>query len=310
MEAAEPIIKLNTPESIKDESKIYFITQLIIKKEKEDYILKFGTKVNDLIIKVINENSKNIFYYQKSYSKSELKNISMIFSFYSSINDIISFLKVLKYDIEEKEDFLIIKFNVYMPNGEPKLIELNLQKILRNSNDLINYLLEEINSMKININKIETNTKTEIENLKKDNIKLQKEVEELKDQNKKLLEKNNKLILLNEDKYKIYIDSKIIESVNSINHIIEYIKESDKSFNFKEMKLLYRGSRDGDRTKKCHELCDNKKNVLILIQSDTGYMFGGYSKIGFKTNNKFDHWKIDNNCFLFSVNLKKNIYCN
>ena len=34
-------------------------------------------------------------------------------------------------------------------------------------------------------------------------------------------------------------------------------------------------------------------------------MFGGYSKIGFKTNNIRDEWKIDNNCFLFSVNLKK-----
>ena len=153
--------------------------------------------------------------------------------------------------------------------------------------------------MKININKIETNTKTEIENLKKDNIKLQKEVEELKEQNKKLFEKNNKLILLAEESNKIYIDSKIIKSMNSISHIIEYIKENDKSFNFKEMKLLFRGSRDGDRTKTCHELCDNKKNILILIQSDTGYMFGGYSKIGFKTNNNFDQWKIDNNCFLF-----------
>ena len=229
----------------------------------------------------------------------------MIFSFYNSINDIIIFLKDLKYEIEEKNDNLIIKFNVYMPNGAPKLIELNLQKILTSKNDLVNYLLEEIKSMKNNIKNIEMSTKTEIESLKNSNIKLQKEISDLKEQNKKLLEKNNKLILFIENLNKIYLDSKIIESINSINFIIEYIKENNKLFNFKEIKLLYRGSRDGDRTKTCHELCDNKKNVLIIIQSDTGYMFGGYSKIGFKTNNIRDEWKIDNNCFLFSVNLKK-----
>ena len=69
----------------------------------------------------------------------------------------------------------------------------------------------------------------------------------------------------------------------------EDIKEADKSFKFKNLKLLYRGSRDGDRTKTCHQLCDNKQNVLIIMQSDTGHIFGGYSKIGFKVNNNCDY---------------------
>ena len=41
------------------------------------------------------------------------------------------------------------------------------------------------------------------------------------------------------------------------------------------------------------------------MKSDSGYIFGGYSKIGYKTNNKKDEYKIDNNCFLFSFNLTK-----
>ena len=40
------------------------------------------------------------------------------------------------------------------------------------------------------------------------------------------------------------------------------------------------------------------------MKSETGYIFGGYSKIGFKTNNNWAY-EIDNNCFLFSLNLKK-----
>ena len=53
-----------------------------------------------------------------------------------------------------------------------------------------------------------------------------------------------------------------------------------------------------------HELCDNKQNVLIVIKSDNGCLFGGYSKIGFKTNEKMEE-KIDNHSFLFSITKQK-----
>ena len=40
------------------------------------------------------------------------------------------------------------------------------------------------------------------------------------------------------------------------------------------------------------------------MKSDTDNIFGGYSKIGFKASDKTTYL-IDNNCFLFSINLKK-----
>jgi hypothetical protein len=132
----------------------------------------------------------------------------------------------------------------------------------------------------------------------------QSEINNLKENNKNYKNEN---IQLWEEIYKLklyHIDSKIIESKDNINFILDYIKQNDQSFNFNNIKLLFRGSRDGDRTKTCHELCDNKQNVLIIMKSETGYIFGGYSKVGFKINNNFDY-KIDNNCFLFSLNLKK-----
>ena len=100
-----------------------------------------------------------------------------------------------------------------------------------------------------------------------------------------------------------YLDSNIT-SISSINFLLDYIRNTDKTFNFNEINLLYRGSRDGDRTKTCHQLCDNKQNVLIIMRSDTGHIFGGCSKIGFKVKSNFE-WKIDNNSFLFSLDLKK-----
>ena len=107
------------------------------------------------------------------------------------------------------------------------------------------------------------------------------------------------IILLKES-----FNSKIIDSIYSINFIFYHIKENDKSLNFNNIKLLYRASRDGDSTKTCHKLCDNKQNVLIIIKSDIGYIFGGYSKIGFKTSKNFDV-ENDNHSFLFSLDLKR-----
>ena len=216
-------------------------------------------------------------------------------------------MKNLKFAIDEKDESLILKFNIFLPDGKNKLIELELKKQLMDINQIVKNLFEEIKSIKANMQKKisnlkqdslnrELNYKKELSDLKKENKKLWNEINKLKD-----TKEENKII---EENKICNFDSKIIDSINKIDFILNYIRDNDKSFNFKEIKLLYRGSRDGDRTKTCHKLCDNKKNILIIMQSDIGYIFGGYSSIGFKINNSWDY-KIDNKCFLFSINLKK-----
>ena len=41
---------------------------------------------------------------------------------YKSISDVISFIKKLKFDIEEKNDELIIKFHIFTPDGENQIL--------------------------------------------------------------------------------------------------------------------------------------------------------------------------------------------
>ena len=154
--------------------------------------------------------------------------------------------------------------------------------------------------------------KEEINNNKKEILKFESQINILKEENKQLWDKINKLeqLLNNSNKVNlnpltnIGIDSKIFKSINDLDFILNYIKLNDKNFSFSSLKLLFRGSRDGDSVKKCHELCDNKKNVLEVIKSDSGYIFGGYCKIGFKINENWEY-KIDNDSFIFSFNLKK-----
>ena len=304
MEAAEPI-QFITPKPQIDNEKIDFIEELKAIKGNENYTIQFGLKENknELTIKVISENSKDIYYFQQSYTLYVLQNLSKIFALYETVKEIILFLKNLKFEIEERNENLILKFNAFLPDGKSKLIELELKKNLVDVNQVIKNLFEEIKFIKINMQKEkqdclnrELNYKKEISDLKEENKKLWNEINKLKNSKEK-----NKII----EENKIYnFDSKIIDSINKIDFILNYIRDNDKSFNFKEIKLLYRGSRDGDRTKTCHQLCDNKRNILIIMQSDIGYIFGGYSSIEFKINNSWDY-KIDNKCFLFSINLRK-----
>ena len=75
-------------------------------------------------------------------------------------------MKNLNYEIEEKSDDLIIKFNVFTPDGKSKSIELNLEKKLFDNNHLIQYLLEEIKSIKQNMKYLEEKSEEERKILK------------------------------------------------------------------------------------------------------------------------------------------------
>ena len=107
MEALDPILT-ETKEPIFDDRSINFIDELEINKE---YKIKFGITENCkelIIIKVIPENYKEIFYYQKAYTIHELQKLSEIFAIYKNTKELISFLKDRQFKIEEKNEVLNI----------------------------------------------------------------------------------------------------------------------------------------------------------------------------------------------------------
>ena len=333
MEATKPIeVKKPGNENMK---KINFIEEIIINCNNKEYKIQFGenesSNKKEIIIKAALNNINELFYFQNKFDINEFQNFSKIFCMYENPKEIISFLKNLKYEIIEKNDNLILKFNVFLPNGDCKSIELNLKKKLLDQKIIIDNLLkenkilkDEISILKINI----SNNHNENISLIEENKKLWDEINKMKEIITKInIEKpisqfmwpaptmgQTQLPLIEKT-----FDSKIINSLGEIDFILDYIKKNDKELSFKKIVLLYRGSRDGDDTQICHNLCDHKKNVLIIIKSDIGYIFGGYSKIGFEAyNNNECVYKIDNNCFLFSKNLKtiypvvqnKEVICN
>ena len=76
-----------------------------------------------------------------------------------------------------------------------------------------------------------------------------------------------------------FIDSTILKKNEKrkeyINKIIEWSE-------FKSMKLLYRGTRDGMTSKNFHDKCDNKGKTICLFLNEKENIFGRYSSISWR----------------------------
>ena len=223
MEEAPPII-CETEEPKVDSKETNSFEEVKIKQENEEYRIKFETKGNGLIIKVVSESSKEIIHYQQYYNLYDLQKI-LIFSAYKYVNDIINVLKELKMEIEKKNNEIIIKFNAFMQNGQKRFIKLNLKRYILNDKEMVKYALDEIISIKNNMknkeeiyNEEKIKNENEIKNLKEiiskaeakisklelDNMNYKNEISNLKNENGKLWKEINQIKLNNINQYDSY----------------------------------------------------------------------------------------------------------
>ena len=185
--------------------------------------------------------------------------------------------------------------NYYLPSNYPnklskefldkkilKLKKYRSKKILNNNGD--NTPIDNINTYDISENNNENKNKTNIcalvdnfiENVKKNMKSKLPEFEE------DSLIKNSSII-------------KNFDEVSLIGDMISHLKS-------KKYRLIYRGTRDGDSANRFHLQCDNFNNLIVLIETQKGLRFGGFTSNRFKGSS---HMKFDNNAFLFSLDLKK-----
>ena len=157
---------------------------------------------------------------------------------------------------------------------------------------------------------------TELENKIKENEKIKNEqitniLERLQilEEKEKKREKEEKEKKEKEDKENMLKDIKesSICNNNEISFFIDKLKMHEKFLNKNiGFKLLFKSSKDGDKLSKLHDKCDNIQSVLLLIKTNKGIRFGGYTEVGF--NNKGNEVN-DNKAFIFSLD-KKTIYIN
>ena len=96
-------------------------------------------------------------------------------------------------------------------------------------------------------------------------------------------------------KVKTKFDSLILKESNRVD---EFIKKIYEWSGYNNMKLLYRGTRDGMDHNYFHNKCNNQGPTLSLFKNDKGNIFGGYASTDWTSSNSY---KSAPDCFIFTL---------
>ena len=66
--------------------------------------------------------------------------------------------------------------------------------------------------------------------------------------------------------------------------------------------MIFQATKDDKNASDFHKKCDGIISILIFIKTTKGVIFGGYTKKGFKSREKYI---VDNKAFLFFISNKK-----
>ena len=75
--------------------------------------------------------------------------------------------------------------------------------------------------------------------------------------------------------------------LNESNRVDEFLKKIYEWSGCNNMKLLYRGTRDGMGSNYFHNKCDNKGPTISLFKNEKGNIFGGYASIDWTSCNNY-----------------------
>ena len=100
----------------------------------------------------------------------------------------------------------------------------------------------------------------------------------------------------------LIIDSEILLESKREKEFVDKILEWS---GYKNMELIYRGTRDGTTSLKFHEKCDNQGPTICLYKNEKGYIFGGYASVSWSTTIN-GYYKAPD-CFIFTLTNIHNI---
>ena len=232
----------------------------------------------------------------------------------------------IKFDIWSTAIILFYMLCGYLP-FEDKNNDILLNKILEcnvefpeflseESKDLIKRILIPDPDKRISIKEIKNhifylkgekffNSKFKIQKKLKENFKNLNEVIKL-DKNS-LNTNNNKEEILNKETLFLTKEGRIIFKNGLLRGIIHKYSEIENVINkiqdilLKKVKfnLVYKAFDIGDKAKTFHEKCDKLSMSLVVIETDNGVRFGGFTTRSWKGNMI---QKKDNNAFVFNLN--------
>ena len=186
--------------------------------------------------------------------------------------------------------------------------QINQMNLARQQKDEISMLrekVEELNKNNVQIDEKEMLRRKleELENLK---LKYEQEIRTIKNQNSIIqessgLEKNQHIF--EEKTQQISVKGDIIHNTDELELITRKINKANKKIT---LNLLYKATVDSDKAQAFHEKCDEAQSSLVLVETDKGKRFGGFTTCSWE-GECID--KKDENAFVFSLD-KMMIYEN
>ena len=273
--------------------------------KKDNIAYKLRTSIIDgKYIRIVCNPKNQKYGYINTFSKEDLMKINFIFSSFSNIRQIQDeFDKCIltqKVSLFHNRTLFDIFFYITQNNKTEK-IPLKLiyeTEFISNKENKKNY-----NDILIEIEKEIIIMAKEQENMKNKVDRILSEFEDINDKNDNETNNSKSQIYFNERKLKNYIKSSILKTQEEYNLIKNKLLSKRKSQICKNInnKLLYKASKDSDKVNIFHQKCDNKKNTIILIETDKGNKFGGFTTQTWEGNTN----KKDENAFLFSLDKLK-----
>ncbi|KAJ5067103.1 hypothetical protein M0811_13253 [Anaeramoeba ignava] len=140
---------------------------------------------------------------------------------------------------------------------------------------------------------------------------LKKEKEnENENQEENQIQNQNQIQNENENKIE-FKDSEIINDNRYVQKLQEWINDNDF---FSKMKKGFSAKRDGFNCENWHKAVDNKGKTLVVIKTKQNFIFGGFTKVGWKKNKSksnqkdtqfYDGYINDSDAFIFSLRNNK-----
>ena len=294
---------------------------LVIPSIKNGYLtLCIKTKIN-----------KNVFLYKTELNIEDFHDLSVYFTKFETIEEVLDDLhyrfqnNLIK--LTNKGQHLHLDYNIKVQNQNVLIPLIKCEyEPYEDRNKFLNeeYYLNERNRINDNYNNnLNDQFNNENELMKEEILKLKNEVSLVNQTNNELIMNQNNLIqkintLENElghvytnkndiNNIPININSLFPEQVLRISNIFqnrEDLQLIENKINKGPLNyaLLFRATEDGDSAKIFHDKCDNALNTLIVIRTNEGKRFGGYTTQSWEGNNIY---KKDEEAFVFSLNRNK-----
>jgi len=142
-------------------------------------------------------------------------------------------------------------------------------------------------------------TKEQVKEVKQEIKEVKQEIKEIKKESSEIEKKH----IFGERTQKYKVKGDIIHNKDEIELITRKINKINKKIT---LNLIYKATVDSDKAAAFHEKCDGAKSSLVLVETDQGKRFGGFTTSSW-SGNCVD--KKDEDAFIFSLD-KMKVYTN